>query len=79
MRSLVYQNRCTKREKEGHKNKYKQSHLTTHSVTTHQECQNEVLNMFTMRVVKVSKAALQRQVREAVDIASSHHTLLNSK
>ena len=61
-------------------NREKSSHIRQHIVTDHPEQLENLLDLFMMTSLKSCSSALQRQVREAVEIASdSSHSLLNNK
>ena len=56
------------------------SHMREHAVLAHPESLGDVIQMFEMRSIKVSRKPLNRQVREAVEIQQDNsNVLLNRK
>ena len=61
-------------------NPAKKSHIRDHVTTHHPQMLQNMLEVFSITVIKPTRSALQRQVREAVEIARDRsYILLNSK
>ena len=53
--------------------------MRDHVTAAHPESLSEMTDLFKMRGLKAARSALSRQVREAVEISSTSHGLLNNK
>ena len=61
-------------------NTTKVSHMREHIRSSHPQHLTNALNMFTIKVIKNCRTALNHQVREAVELAiDNSHEILNSK